>query len=88
MILDGVKLKNGDKVYSIYRKFGNVINVTDTEATVDFNGMVLTVSAGNVMEGDTKVYGLGKPLVFWPKSSYTRDVSAYLPIIEALEQLK
>lgn len=87
MILDGKELSPGDSIYSLYRGAGVVQSVNPGNATVRFGSMLLVVSDANIQQNGQKVIGLGKPLVYWPKNMYARDVSAYLPVIEALEQI-
>jgi hypothetical protein len=87
MILDGIKLKPNDTVYSLYRGTGSVQSITATDALVKFGAAVLLISAANITENGKKIIGLSEPLVIWRKPGHTRDVSAYLPVFEALEKI-
>lgn len=87
MILDGQLLKAGDKVFSLFRGEGTVLNATGSGAVVQFGATHVSISTASVEQNGQKVIGIAKPLVYWPKTRHSREVSAYLPIIRQLETL-
>ena len=69
MNLDGNQLAIGDAVYHLQFGSGEVIAVAITNAEINFGGMEITISQGNIERHGLKMLGRGAPLVVWPERS-------------------
>ncbi len=67
MNLDGNQLAIGDAVYHLQFGPGEVIAVATTNVQVNFGGMEITISQGNLERHGLKMLGRGAPLVVWPE---------------------
>ena len=87
MELDSTTLKQDDKVHHLLLGAGFIKTTTDDFAVAVFGKQEMMITSGTITNNGVKMIGLGAPLVYWPKSRHTREVSAYLPAIEAMAKL-
>jgi hypothetical protein len=83
MILDGVNLSIGGRVYHLTLGFGTVSMVTSSSAMALFNGQQIGFDAQgkstNAGAVQVKMIGVGIPLQVWPEGA--EDVTKLIPII-------
>jgi hypothetical protein len=84
MILDGVTLSNGSRIYHLTLGFGKVVATTASSAIADIGGQHVPFNqTGRIVDSapsSPKMIGIGIPVQVWPEGA--EDVTKLIPIIE------